>query len=662
MGVTREIYWNVGSGVVLPMYILALAALGVMVWGLRKRFAHWRQGKTLDRFNLRGKRTQRMLLEILTQRKVLRVRSGGVFHSLFFWGFMILFAGTLLVMLQADFLTPVFQKNILQGNFYRAFSLILDIAGAVTLLMLGGLFVRRFFLKPEGLETVREDYFIHGLLFAILVTGFLLEGARMAATELVQNPALARFSPVGLVTAHMLPEMSSQGLSNLHAALWWLHLALAFGFIAALPFTKLKHLLYTSANTFFAPVEEGGTLATLDLEDETAEQFGTAIVKDLTWKDLFDSDACMKCKRCQDRCPAYITGKPLSPMELIRQIGEAGEAGREQHLLEIIDEDAVWSCTTCFACQDICPADNEHVNKILELRRNLSLMEGSFPGEEVRTAVGNLEVNANPFGMAFAARGDWAEGLDVAHVNAGEQADILYFVGCYASFDKRNQEVARSFVQICNAIGIRVGILGKDEKCCGEPARKLGNEYLYQMLAQENIEHLKAAGINRIVTTCPHCFNTLSRDYRDLDFDIETEHYTTFFHRMVQEGKLVLNPTDEQACTYHDSCYLGRYKQIFQEPRELLNSAGLSITEMDKSGMDSFCCGAGGGRILAEENLGTHINEERVRQAVETSAPVLVSNCPFCLTMFEDGIKTGDCEETLRVRDLAEVIAERIGG
>jgi Fe-S oxidoreductase len=460
----------------------------------------------------------------------------------------------------------------------------------------------------------------------------------------------------------MLPEMTPQGLGALHSSLWWLHLALALGFIAALPFTKLRHLLYTSANAFFAPLNERGSLSTIDLEDEEAEQFGAATVGDLTWKDIFDADACMNCKRCQDRCPAHVTEKPLSPMTLIGQVGEAAAAGREQVLLETIDEEAVWSCTTCFACQDICPANNEHVNKVIELRRNLSLMEGSFPGDEVRTAIGNLEVNANPFGMAFASRGDWAEGLDVARVNEGEQADILYFVGCYASFDKRNQEVARSFVKICNAAGIRVGILGKDEKCCGEPARKLGNEYLYQMLAQENIETIKATGIERIVTACPHCFNTLSRDYRDLDFQIATEHYTQFIDRLVGDGRLALDPADGQSCTYHDSCYLGRYKDIYQEPRELLDAAGWKITEMDKSGRDSFCCSAGGGRILAEEKLGSRINVERVRQAAETSAPVLVSSCPFCLTMFEDGIKTGNCEETLRVRDLAEVIAERIGG
>jgi Fe-S oxidoreductase len=289
-------------------------------------------------------------------------------------------------------------------------------------------------------------------------------------------------------------------------------------------------------------------------------------------------------------------------------------------------------------------------------------MEGSFPGDEVRTAVGNLEVNSNPFGMAFAARGGWANGLNVARVNEGEPADILYFVGCYASFDRRNQEIAKSFVTICAAAGIKVGILGKDEKCCGEPARKLGNEYLYQMLAQENIETLKATGIQKIVTTCPHCFNTLSRDYKDLGLEIETEHYTTYLNRLIRDGKLKLDTGLPQTCTYHDSCYLGRYKDIVTEPRAILNAAGWQIREMDRSGYDSFCCSAGGGRILAEEKLGSRINVERVRQAETTGAPVLISNCPFCLTMFEDGIKTGGYEKTVKVRDLAEVIVERIGG
>ncbi len=662
MQLTREIYWNVGHGVVLPMYLLVFVAVGIMVWGFRKRLALYQQGQSLNRFDQKGLRFKRMVAEIIGQVKVRRVTSGGLPHTLFFWGFMVLFIGTLLVMIQADFVAPVLDKNILSGSFYLGFSLILDLAGLLAIIMLAGLFIRRFFIKPAGLDTETEDYWIHGLLFAILISGFFIEGARMAAVELVENPGLTLYSPVGLIIAKALGGWSSNSLISLHQSLWWLHFALVLGFIAALPFSKLKHIFLTSANAFFAPLEEKGSIAIIDLEDEEAEQFGAAKIADLYWKDIFDADACTSCKRCQDRCPAYNTDKPLSPMRLVKQIGEVAALRPDAELVAELDVDAIWSCTTCGACQDICPANNEHVNKIIEVRRNLSLMEGEFPGDEVRTAVSNLEVNGNPFGMAFASRGDWAEGLDIARINEGEEADILYFTGCYASFDKRNQTVARNFIQICQAAGIRVGILGKDEKCCGEPARKLGNEYLYQMLAMENIEQLQSAGVKKIVTSCPHCFNTLSRDYRDLGFDIETEHYTTYLNHLLTSGKLKVSAGAAQECTYHDSCYLGRYKDIVAEPRTLLNAAGWTINEMDKSGYDSFCCSAGGGRILAEEKLGSRINVARVEQAAATGANILVSNCPFCLTMFEDGIKTGGCEDDLEVRDLTEIIVERIGG
>ncbi|MGD0587109.1 MAG: (Fe-S)-binding protein, partial [Oryzomonas sp.] len=317
------------------------------------------------------------------------------------------------------------------------------------------------------------------------------------------------------------------------------------------------------------------------------------------------------------------------------------------------------ACTTCRACQDICPANIEHVNKIIEMRRNMALMEGAFPGDEVRTAVSNIEVNGNPFGLAFAARGDWAADLPVTLLESRQEVDILYFAGCYASFDKRNQEVAKGFVRICAAAGIRVGILGKEEKCCGEPVRKLGNEYLYQMCAQENIELIKGYGVKRIVTTCPHCFNTLGRDYKDLGMDLPVEHYSTFLHGLMKAGRLNFDPAAFDF-TYHDSCYLGRYMDIIDQPRELLQAAGGHMSEMSKSGYDSFCCGAGGGRIIAEEKLGNRINVDRVRMAKETGAPLLVSNCPFCMTMFEDGIKTGGFEGEIIVKDLVEIIAARL--
>ncbi|HZV81497.1 MAG TPA: (Fe-S)-binding protein, partial [Geobacteraceae bacterium] len=495
----------------------------------------------------------------------------------------------------------------------------------------------------------------------ILLTGFLIEGARMAATELVQQPELASYSPVGKVFAQLFVPFDTASITMSHKVFWWIHFAFVLGFFCAIPYTKLRHIVTTSANGFFVPLEEKGCIPTINLEDETIEQFGAGKVTDLTWKDIFDADACTTCKRCQDRCPAYATGKPLSPMKLIQQIGEAASETPDASLCDKVSEDVLWSCTTCRACQDICPASIEHVNKIIDMRRNLTLMEGAFPGDEVRTAIANIEVNGNPFGLAYASRGEWASDLPVTLMESGIDVDILYFVGCYASFDKRNREVARNFISICAAAGIKVGILGKEEKCCGEPARKLGNEYLYQMTAQENIELIKGYGVKKIVTTCPHCFNTLGRDYKDLGLDLPVEHYSTYLHDLIKSERLRLKPDPEPFnFTYHDSCYIGRYMDIIDQPRSILAKAGGRISEMDKSGYDSFCCGAGGGRIIAEEKIGTKISEARVSMAMETGAPLLVSNCPFCLTMFEDGIKTGDAEGQLVVRDLAEIVAERL--
>jgi Fe-S oxidoreductase/nitrate reductase gamma subunit len=659
MEATREIYWNVGHGVVLPMYLITLLALAACGYGCWKRVEVYRRGKPVDRLDNLGERISLLGRNLFGQIRVLRVAGPGIPHALFFWGFAVLFIGTLLVMAQADVSQPLFGVKILTGNFYKFYSLVLDLAGGAAALTLFGLALRRFVARPEGLKITRDDYLMHCLLGAIIVTGFFAEGVRMAATELRQNPDLARFSPIGLMVAKQFADLDLQSLAQLHKLWWWVHLLLVSGFLVAIPWTKFRHLLTTPANYLFTDLREKGSIATINLEEEGVEQFGADKVADLSWKDIFDADACTSCKRCQDRCPAHGTEKPLSPMKVVQQIGEVAFGNPAANLIETVSQDALWSCTTCRSCQEICPASVEHVNKIIEMRRNLVLMQGEFPGEEVMVAVNNVEVNGNPFGMAYAGRGGWAEGLGVAQLSEGDEADILYFVGCYASFDKRNQEVAKSFVKICNAAGVKVGILGKEEKCCGEPLRKLGNEYLYQMTAQENIELIKGYDVQKIVTTCPHCLNTLGRDYRDLGLDVEVEHYTVFIDRLIKEGRLSLE-SHTFDYTYHDSCYLGRYKDIFEEPRNVLHVVGGRISEMARSGLESFCCGAGGGRILAEEKLGSRINVKRVKMAEETGAPLLVSNCPFCLTMFEDGIKTADCEGKIEVRDLAEIVAERL--
>ncbi len=659
MELTREIYWNVGRGVLLPMYLLAFAAIGVLAWGFWQRVKVYRQGQPLDRIDDLKERIISALRQAFSQALVMRVKGSGTLHGIFFFGFFLLFIGTTLVFIQADLTDPLFDWKFLTGGFYLLFSLVLDLAGLAAILMVAGLAVRRYLKRPEGLPNVWDNALMLGLLMVILVTGFVIEGARMAVTELGVNPKLAAWSPVGLVFAKALSGLGEESLRALHKGTWWFHLLLTCGFIVAIPFTRFRHLFTTSVNYLFADRRPKGAIATIDLEDEQAESFGIGDIKQFTWKDLYDADACTFCKRCQDRCPAFATDKPLSPMKVVNQMQEIAFENPEAGLIDTVSKDVLWACTTCRACQEICPATIEHVNKILDMRRHLVLMEGEFPGEEVVTAVDQTEVNGNPLGMAFAARGEWAAELGVKPLEEDPEVDLLYFVGCYASFDKRNIKVAKAFVKLCQAAGLKVGILGKEEKCCGEPVRKLGNEYLYQALAAENIELIKGYEIKQVVTTCPHCFNTLGRDYRDIGFEIPVEHYTTFLHRLLQEGKIKIRP-ESFAATYHDSCYIGRYMDIFEEPRALLQAAGGQITEMDKSGLESFCCGAGGGRIIAEEKIGTRISETRAKMAAQTGAPMLVSNCPFCLTMFEDGVKGAGLEESLAPKDLAELLVERL--
>ncbi|GFO60008.1 electron transporter [Geomonas silvestris] len=643
------------------MYLFTAICFAIFGYGFYKRLPMYRLGKPLNRLDKLPARIYLYLRGVFTQSKVLRIPEPGTYHGLFFWGFLLLFIGTLLIMVQADFSDPLLGLRFLKGIFYKGYSLVLDIAGIVAIIMLAGLAVRRFVNPPEGLETIVDDYLIHVLLFAILVTGFFIEAARMAVTEVQVTPHLARFSPIGLSLTGLFAGQSAATVEQTHRILWWVHFFLAIGFIAAIPFTKLRHIFTTSTNYLLVDMRTKGSIATLDLEDENAEQFGVAKVTDLAWKDVFDADACTTCKRCQDRCPAYATGKPLSPMKVIQQIGHMAQTDPSGSLVQEVTEEVLWDCTTCRACQDICPADIEHVNKILDMRRSLSLMDGAFPGDEVRTAINHIEVNGNPFGSAFATRGDWTAGLDVKIMAEDRDVDVLYFVGCYASFDKRNRNVARNFVSILNAAGIKVGILGKEEKCCGEPPRKLGNEYLYQSTANENLERIRHYGVKRIVTTCPHCYNTLMRDYRDLGLEDEfsVEHHSTLIQELLAQKRIALKP-EPFLFTYHDSCYIGRYMDIFDQPRSVLESCGGSIAEMEAARKDSFCCGAGGGRILAEEKIGTRINVTRVKMAQEAGAPLLVSNCPFCLTMFEDGIKTGGMEGEMTSRDLAEIVAERL--
>ncbi|BBO78731.1 electron transporter [Desulfosarcina widdelii] len=656
MELTREIYWNVGHGAatLIPMYVLVIIALGVMVKRFLGRIQIYKQGLPLERTDRLYERVSRALKILLSQKRVIQQRWPGLVHGLFFWGGAVLTVGTILVFVQVDFTDPWFNEKFLTGTVYLVFSLSLDIAGFLCLVMLAGLLVRRYTAAPDGLAITRLDTAAHGILLAILVTGFGVEGARMAVTEL--GTPLAYWSPVGLLVAMALSRIDETGLRGLHLAMWWLHMVLVAGFIVLIPFTRLKHIVTTGLNHVFESLEPKAMLDKLDLEDENAETFGATHLNELTWKDIFDTDACTACMRCQERCPAYSTNKPLSPMRVIDVLGDIAEQHPEANLFKTIGEDAIWSCTTCGACQDGCPAAIEHVRKIVEIRRAMVLTHATFPQELIET-FNNLENQANPWGFGADGRADWAKGMDVPLMSDHPDADLLWFVGCAGSFDDRGRKISRAMARVLLRAGVDFAILGPEEACNGDMARRAGNEYLAQMLMQQNAEVFNQYKPKRILTGCPHCFNIIKNEYFQFDARYPVVSNAELLFELHQQGRLKPNGKDLGSLTFHDSCYLGRWNGIVQMPRDLLRSMNAGqLIEMRRTGEEGFCCGAGGGRMFMEETLGKRINVERAEEIIQTRAATVAAACPFCATMLSDGLM--DKEAEVVVKDIAELVDE----
>lgn len=720
---SREVLWNVSSTAnQVAMYLVFALAMVVCLWGFWRRLALWGAGQPDDsRLSSPMLRFDRFWQNVLLQRKVNRERGPGVFHSLILWGFLTLLFTTTVVFIDNDL-----GIDIYHGRFYLGITLLSDLFGLALMVGVGLAFHRRYIERPDRLHSTPSDLWMLGLLWLMAAQGFLLEGLRIHAT----NDPWALYSPVGYAVAQFYWGLSEEGARAVHFLIWWFHAITVFGWIALFPYSKFLHIISSSANLFFMRLDrpKGALTYPGDIEqilekaaesEDGAFSVGVNTLSDLTWKQRLDLDACTACGRCQDVCPAYNSGKALSPKWLILDtrnhmlglqangtlpssgaqsnplnrldgsllqsmvVGReptGGEGRAKNPLVQnsarrvglsledplaggVMDEDVFWSCTTCRACMEVCPVGIEHVDLIMDVRRSQALMEGNIPAE-AQSSLRAIETRGNPFGPAD-SRIAWAEGLEVPILGAGDEVEILYWVGCISAYDKRKQKIARSMVQILNASGLKWGILGNKESCTGDPARRLGEENLFQNSAKKNIELLKSIRFTTVVANCPHCFNTLKNEYPDVGSfaegrELRVVHHSHLIQELIANGRLALQRSLEEDITYHDPCYLGRYNDTYEEPREVLVQLGKKTKEMEKSREVGMCCGAGGGHFWMDMKVGERVNVQRVEQVAATGTSTVATACPFCMQMLEDGAKLTDREATLKVRDIAELVAEAL--
>ncbi|MBM2825386.1 MAG: Fe-S oxidoreductase [Dehalococcoidales bacterium] len=667
---TREIFWNIPFGYII--YILGVMAFAILVYSIYRRYKLWRVGKLDDRSRNMGKRVavfiRTVITDVLIHRRFLREPYPGLMHLLIFWGAMIL--------LLSDALDAVthFAGRQLAGSTYLWLSLLTDIAGIMILtgIIMAG--YRRYIQKPERLNTVLDDGVVIVLAVLIVVTGFIVEGLRQAATELISHPDWAIWSPGGWVFARVFSGLSQGTILLWHRLLWWLHSLVVMGAVVyfAIRFSKLQHIIISPLNVFFRTL--GPFVVPTPLHIETAETFGVGESREFTWKQLLDVDACTNCGRCQDACPAWLSQKPLSPrkltqdikrhwLETARQPVTNAESPAPQLIGGSISENEIWACTTCGACQEACPVYVEHIAKIIDLRRNLVLAQGKMP-ESAQLMLRNMQTRGHPWAGAqsMRLRGDWMSGLDLKIVDKPDAVDVLLWVGCTGALVERNVKATISLIKVLQAAGVNFGVLGEAESCCGDPARRAGDEYLFQTICQKNIELLQSYNLKKIIATCPHCFNTLKNEYPRFGGNFQVSHHSQFIADLIRDGRLSPGRLDSpKVVVYHDSCYLGRYNDIYQAPRRILKAiSSIKRVEMARSGSRSFCCGGGGGHIWIEELPGTRINEIRLNEVIDSGADTVVTACPYCLQMMEEAIERKQMKTSLQAMDLVELVEQAI--
>jgi len=663
--------------IIFALLILATAAAFFVPIARRLRIIL--AGAPEDRFKDLWKRLVHAVTKVAFQRCTLRRERlfTGLMHVGIFYG-----ALTFDTMTVSHTLEGFFDGFFLFGRtgFGLFFSALIDVAAFTV--MAGALFLafRRFVIRPKAYATTRLDSAVIYLLITLATATYLY----FEAFSVAAHPETARWSFLGPWLAGFIGRsgMSAASIASHFKAAWWAHVVAVYAFIAYVPHSKYLHMFAGPFNVFFRRSTPSGELAPLDLEK--SEVFGLEKIPDFTWKDDLDAFACMECGRCQDACPAFASGKPLSPKMIVFNMERALLAGDKAMVAKTRDglaelvpatftEGEIWTCTTCGACQKECPVEIEHIRKIVGSRRSQVLMQSKFP-PELNAFFRNLETNANPWGIGFSKRAEWGENLEVRHIKDVPCAEYLFWVGCMGAYDEGGKGIAASFVKVLRAAGVPFGTLGVEEKCCGDSARRLGNEYLFQSLAQENLALFHRYGVRKIVTTCPHGYNTLKHEYPKLidlvpglsDEDksrlraIEVVSHVELIGRLITGGRLSLKPGSSGPYTFHDPCYLGRHNGLVREPRSVLAAAlGARPKELERHGDDSFCCGAGGGLMWTEESLGTRINHLRVDEVIGSGAGLAAAACPFCLTMLRDGLKDKGCE-TVSVKDVAELVAERL--
>lgn len=624
-------------GIILGIGLLGFIFTAYNRWGILK------SAKSTNRFNKIPKRILEMMLYAVGQKKFfLHGQLSGIMHAFIFWGFCAVALRT--IILFGIGFSPEFGKWFLSsplGQFYNTFK---DFFEVLVLIGASALLFRRLVIKTKRLTLSLEANIILLTIISLMVTDFMLEW-------------------------NVWPTFS-----------YFSHIILILGFLNWLPYGKHFHIITSLPNVFLQKMEPAGAIAPLNLEDETVTSFGVDKINEFNWKQYLDMYTCTECGRCTAQCPADATEKPLSPKQFTIDLrdhlydksagmkktwtipadGKPTPTAELPSLIEnVIKADTVWSCTTCKACEEACPVFIEYVDKMIDLRRNMVLMQGNL-SPEAQTALKNIENNSNPWGIGYSTRGDWAKGLDVKIMAEDSKVEYLYFVGCAGSFDERAKKISKAFVKLLQKAGVSFGILGAEEKCNGDSARRIGNEYLFQMLAKDNIATFAKYGVKKILTTCPHCYNTLKNEYPQFGGNYEVHHHTEFLLGLINSGKLQLETLKQfETVTFHDSCYLGRYNKIYDAPRQLLKAAGYKIKEPKESRDQGRCCGAGGGRMWMEEKLGTRINHKRLEDLQKTSSEKIASACPFCLTMLTDAVREKKVEKIQNL-DVAEILAEQI--